>query len=512
MKLIETLAYKPVELAFGTSGLRGLITDMTDLECYINISGFLDFLIAKDKLEVGENIYIAGDLRASTPRIMQVAFEACKQRGLVAINCGLIPTPAVAYYALGKEAPCIMVTGSHIPADRNGIKFYKRAGEVLKHDEEPIRAHVKHARDEVYAQDESSSRFNKNGEMQELAAIPEHTNEAADEYESRFYELLKNKPLLDKHIIVYQHSAVGRDMLVKILEKFGARVTPVHRSEVFIPIDTENITPDNKVLFGEIASQYPDNFAIVSTDGDSDRPFIIDETGTFHRGDIVGLVVAKYLGAKFGACPISSNDAVDVFGKDNGIEIAHTKIGSPYVVEAMAAAEGRVEPIVGWEVNGGFLTHADIPINGGVLKALPTRDAFLPIFTVLLDAVARNKKVSKIFADLPPRYTGGGLIDGVDPNKSKALIELANKPDEFNTALSKVFDQQTYGKVIDINTVDGIRVRFESQDVVHIRPSGNAPQLRVYTTADTQSRADELARNAVDAGGLLEQFLAVIQQ
>jgi phosphoglucomutase len=46
----QSLAYQPVELAFGTSGLRGLATDMTDLECYINVIGFIRFLEQADRL------------------------------------------------------------------------------------------------------------------------------------------------------------------------------------------------------------------------------------------------------------------------------------------------------------------------------------------------------------------------------------------------------------------------------------------------------------------------------
>jgi len=103
--------------------------------------------------------------------------------------------------------------------------------------------------------------------------------------------------LSGKQIIVYQHSAVGRDILVDLLKSFGAEVVPVDRSDVFVSIDTENITPDNAAYFKQLAENYPDNFAIVSTDGDSDRPFVVDETGKFHRGDLLGAVVAEHLGA-----------------------------------------------------------------------------------------------------------------------------------------------------------------------------------------------------------------------
>jgi phosphomannomutase len=44
-----------------------------------------------------------------------------------------------------------------------------------------------------------------------------------------------------KRLLVYQHSAVGRDLLVEILERLGAQVMKGGRSDTFVPIDTENI-------------------------------------------------------------------------------------------------------------------------------------------------------------------------------------------------------------------------------------------------------------------------------
>ncbi|MCU1278563.1 MAG: hypothetical protein JWM53_2109, partial [bacterium] len=38
------LEYVPVELAFGTSGLRGLVADITDLEAYISVKGAIAYL------------------------------------------------------------------------------------------------------------------------------------------------------------------------------------------------------------------------------------------------------------------------------------------------------------------------------------------------------------------------------------------------------------------------------------------------------------------------------------
>jgi phosphomannomutase len=153
---------------------------MTDLEVYINTRGFLDYLHQIGDVRPGDPIAIAQDLRevdpssglSSSPRIALAVTQAIRDAGLSVVNCGKVPTPALAYYAQREEAatgkrpmPGIMVTGSHVPADRNGIKFYKQTGEVLKSDEAGILAAVKAVRTGEYAKDESRSAFDADGKL-----------------------------------------------------------------------------------------------------------------------------------------------------------------------------------------------------------------------------------------------------------------------------------------------------------------------------------------------------------
>ena len=121
---------------FGTSGARGLAHSMTNGLCHAYTSGFLSFLEDQKELNKnGEFVAIAGDLRPSTGRIMKAIAQAVHDKGYNPVNCGKIPSPAVALYGFEQRIPSIMVTGSHIPADRNGIKFNKCSGEILKDDE-----------------------------------------------------------------------------------------------------------------------------------------------------------------------------------------------------------------------------------------------------------------------------------------------------------------------------------------------------------------------------------------
>ena len=60
------LNYLPVPLAFGTSGLRGLVKDITDLEAYINVKGSLRYLLSRADIRAHSRVVIAGDALCSS--------------------------------------------------------------------------------------------------------------------------------------------------------------------------------------------------------------------------------------------------------------------------------------------------------------------------------------------------------------------------------------------------------------------------------------------------------------
>jgi phosphomannomutase len=494
---------RPSALAFGTSGLRGLVTDITDLEAYINTRGFLDYLGVN-----GGVVALAGDLRPSTDRILLAVVRAIESVGARADYLGKIPTPALTYYALERNQPSVMVTGSHIPFDRNGIKFNKPSGEVLKDDEPGILDAVASVRQVEYQLEPSASAFDDDGMLADAPELPAINSDGSEDYLRRYLDFFPASGLVGKRIVVFQHSAVGRGLLVEILTRLGASVIPTRRSDAFIPIDTEDITAERLGELQDMVDGEGGADAIVSTDGDSDRPLVagVDTDGAvrFLGGDLLGIIVAKYLGADAVTIPISANDAVDLELEN----VTKTKIGSPYVVKAMQHARGDV--VVGWEANGGFLTGSDIERDGRSLKALPTRDAILPILCVLFASVEKQCSLSELLTELPPRFSRAGLIDNFPRETSLELVRRLTPGDftEIASVLSKAFTPELgFGVIQDINTIDGIRIHFSNGDIAHIRPSGNAPQLRIYAVADSQSRADAIVAMALrEPDGILRSL------
>jgi phosphomannomutase len=541
-------------LKFGTSGLRGLVTDMTDRECYINTRGYLTALLKTGEIKPVDSVSVAGDLRSSTDQIIRSVARAIMDAECKVDYCGKVPSPALAYQGFRNHRASVMVTGSHIPDDRNGIKFNKPAGEILKNDEAGILAAVAEIRaaEEEHA---SGGLFDAQGYFKagQQPSLPPVNPEAEEYYIRRYLDAFTADFLKDKKIVFEQHSAVGRDIMAKILKVLGAELILEGRTDYFVPKDTENVTADTRDNFRRLAQKHKP-FAIISTDGDSDRPFVVDENGVFIHGDKLGAVVANYLGARAAVIPINANDAVVTFLAQQKIPVAQTRIGSPYVIAAMnqAVAAGK-KPVTGWESNGGFLTATEFTVCGKILQPLPTRDSLLPILCVLGEGI-RKGSLSAVFDQMPQRFTQAGLLDnfpvevsermmaGLKP-KDAQVIEVEFSPQ--GSAQVRLENGQTrecphtpvtmtiegfwkrpgnmwtvkeilekhyfksefgYGTVMKVDVIDGVRIFFSNGDVAHIRPSGNAPQLRIYSNASTQIRADEIVVQGLDDKGILRMM------
>jgi phosphomannomutase len=78
----------------------------------------------------------------------------------------------------------------------------------------------------------------------------------------------------------------------------------------------------------------------------------------------------------------------------------------------------------------------------------------------------------------------------------------------IRSRLGNVFPAELrFPGIVRVNYVDGIRITFSNGDVAHIRPSGNADELRIYAVADTQARADEIGRIGIaEPDGILRRM------
>lgn len=454
-------------LKFGTSGLRGLAEELNGEPAYRYVLAFIEVMRERGCLSGSGKIFIGRDLRASSPGIGAFCAAAIEDASLAAVDCGTLPTPALAHYASLNGAPAVMVTGSHIPDDRNGLKFFRPDGEIDKADEVAIYR--------LQTELPSNQPVRQTGPTTADAS-------AIESYRSRYLDFLEPRSLSGLTVGVYQHSSVARDLLVALLEELGAVALPLGRADRFIPVDTEALRHEDIEFLSQWAHETGLD-AIVSTDGDADRPLIADEAGRFVRGDLVGAITASWLGADCVVSPVTANSALESCGRF--ATVVRTKVGSPFVVAGMhEARHSGAVCIAGFEANGGVLLGTAVRRGGRSLGALPTRDAVLPILACLDSIVREGKPLSGIAAAFGFRAARSDRITQIGPDASAAFLKwLQESSSGFAAAFASV------GEMARCDATDGMKIFLTSGEVVHYRASGNAPELRCYVEAHDEDRA-----------------------
>ena len=457
-------------LKFGTSGLRGLVTD---LEGWPSFAHAKAFLLSLDAGASGDRVVLIGrDLRPSSPAIAATVADAAASAGYTALDCGALPTPALALEAMRRGAPAVMVTGSHIPQDRNGLKFYRPDGEITKADEAAILAAL--------------AGVGETGTVPTPPVRAEDDTEALARYRSRFMQFFAPGSLDGLTVAVYQQSSVARDLLGELLAALGANVVPLGRSDTFVPIDTEAHRPEDVAFFRKAAEE-GDYDALVTTDGDADRPLMADRKGRILRGDVVGTIAARHLGADAVVVPVTAGSALERTG--GFATVRRTKVGSPHVIAGMEAAAregGRV--VVGFEANGGFLLGSPVRLGDRTISALPTRDAMLPMLAVLAAAKAAGTSLGKLVDAMDAGETASDRLADTPSEKSAALLARLGEDDFRDAFLRPV------GRCEGVDTTDGLRLALDGHRTIHFRASGNAPELRCYAEAGSAAEAEELVR------------------
>jgi phosphomannomutase len=396
--------------------------------------------------------------------------------GFNVVDCGELPTPALAGFAWASQSAALMVTGSHIPADRNGIKFFLQDAEIGKPDEAAITSMIE------------SNRTVAPQPSAKTASITRREADALAWYRDRGNAMATREALSGMRVGIYQHSSVARDFLTDLLASLDAEIVPLGRTSHFVAVDTEAVPPETIDNFAVWAEEHGLD-AIVSTDGDGDRPLIADETGAQLRGDIIGLVTAQMVGADIVVTPVTSNSGIKA---ELGFEVLRTKVGSPFVLDVMQKAAGGDRNIVGFEANGGFILGSSFDHDGIKGTALPTRDALLPILAVLQSARKENISLSGLAARWALPVATSARLENFPAERSQALMaRLTAHDDALKQFLSPV------GEVVTVDRTDGLRATLSNGEIVHLRPSGNAPEMRCYAEAATSARAEALMAEAL---------------
>ena len=179
--------------------------------------------------------------------------------------------------------------------------------------------------------------------------------------------------------------------------------------------------------------------------------------------------------------PVSSNSGAEAGGRF--ARVLRTRIGSPHVIAGMAEVGGKV---AGYEANGGYLLGFEAQGPEGTLAPLWTRDCFLPLIAPL--SLARRTPLSRIVEAEPGGITRASRLTETPTHLSAALTRHLVE----DSAARQDFLSSLGGDLAATDLTDGVRMTLHDGAVVHVRPSGNAPELRLYVEAPTADRAGAL--------------------
>ena len=120
-----------------------------------------------------------------------------------------------------------------------------------------------------------------------------------------------------------------------------------------------------------------------------------------------------------------------------------------------------------------------------------TRDSHLPILAPLVAARAGGVSLADLVADQPARFTAADRLQEVPTDRSRALVARLTQ----DAAARSAFLAEFGGAAVATDTTDGLRITLDTGRIIHLRPSGNAPELRFYAEAESAAAArDFLAK------------------
>ena len=436
---------------FGTSGIRGEAEKLfTNLFCFYIAQAFVFFL---EKHQQSGPVAVGLDPRESSPKILEAIESGLLATGRKVVDQGVVPTPALNW--LLKVAPyagSVMVTGSHIAANLNGLKFFAFQEEILKKHEKEI--------SQIY--------FEIKGKKEKPKKVLPLVEEKIEEKKAKeaYQEMLINladKPLPKWKLVVVDTGNGGQsETMPQVLQRLGLQIKTINDSlqGEFIARDTETegVLQDLQTLVKKEKADLG-----IAYDYDGDRVIFIDEKGEFIPGDYSGTLIAKDSDTPVVVTPINTSQVVDQIGK----KVVRTRVGSPYVVEAMK----KHQATFGFEANGGGIS-AEIMLS---------RDGGSTTIKMLNLLKKQQRSLSFLVATLPRFFSNRLKVDC---------------PKVLNQAIMEAAEKQYKGKKVE--KLDGLKIWLDSTSWLLFRPSSNEAAFRVFAEAESQAKAKTLAEKGVE--------------
>ena len=432
---------------FGTDGIRGSAGSADSLlnPNLVNAIGVATGIVFQEQAQ----ILIGRDTRKSGLEIEQALIAGLTSVGVNVTLIGVIPTPGLAHLVLTRKADAaIMITASHNPASDNGIKIFGSNGQKIADEIEQEIEQLIENKAQIKISKEGSVVKDENGR---------------NDYITYLLSTI-SKPLNGITVVVDCAHGSASTYAPEVLKRAGAEVIVIGASP-----DGENINKDcGSTHLDLLAAKVLQSGADlgIAHDGDADRALLIDGQGKIVDGDAL-LALLAISAKKKGELPgnkivatVMSNLGFLNKMKDEGITVEVSSVGDRYVLELMLANE----IYFGGEQSGHVILRKFATTGDGILTALH-------ILELIANGEAKAKNLSEIFSSYPQVLLNIPVAD-----KEKVLTSTGLK----GATKSAESDLGNNGRIL-------------------IRASGTEQLIRVMVEADTESKANAIAKKLADA-------------
>ena len=405
-------------------------------------------------------VVIGRDARISGAMIHNLVQNTLLGLGIDVIDLGLSTTPTVEIAVPMENADGgIILTASHNPKQWNALKLLNNKGEFLSGKEGELILEIADNEDFNFADVDSLGAITINDSYMDIHIDTVLNLRLVDA------DLVKTKKY---KVVVDAVNSTGGIIIPRLLELMGVTVVKLYcEPNGNFPHNPEPLKEHLGDICKLVVAEQAD-FGIV-VDPDVDRLAFISNDGEMFGEEYTLVACADYVLSKTPGNTVSNMSSSralrDITNKYHGNYNA-SAVGEVNVVDLMKTTNA----IIGGEGNGGII--------------YPTshygRDSVVGVALFLTYLASQNKTVAEIRASYPPYFMSKNKIE-LTPliNVDAILVEMA---DAYKNE--------------QISTIDGVKIDFETS-WVHLRKSNTEPIIRIYTEAQTQFLADELANKII---------------
>ena len=437
-------------------GVEGEVVNLTPQIANLIAQSFASWLAKKTGKAVSElKVGIGRDSRITGEALANAAAAGLTSLGVKVVNCGLATTPAMFMSIVFEETKfdgSIMITASHLPFNRNGLKFFDKDG-GLEH--EDITAILEDAAGDCFAcarNDEAAvSNENTNESFDLISLYADHLAKTIKEGIS----VKSEKPLSGLKIVVDAGNGAGGFFVSKILDLLGADTTGSQFLEPDGMFPNHIPNPENAKAMEAIQSAVLKNKADLGLifDTDVDRMSAVLPDGTEVNRDAIIALVAAILAPEYPNSTIITDsvtsDRLTRFLSNLGFKHHCFKRGYKNVINECKRlnSEGIVSPLA-METSGHGALKDNFYLDDGAFLAVK-------IVIALANAKAQGKSLASLIEKLEPLVEAQELrykinCEDFSSYGDKVLAEFKKRAEDAKMILPKSYE--------------GVRISFQDAD------------------------------------------------